>query len=94
SKLQRIVYKDLPAIPLFYSAHWYAFNDTKWVGWPREENPWWYPAAPWSGNNFPILFGIAKKGETPKVPTWLATKDKGGYLIPTSQIWNDFMRAK
>ena len=94
SKLQRIVYRDLPAIPLFYGAHWYAFNESKWVGWPKEENAWWYPSAPWSANNFPILFGIAKKGETPKVPAWLTTKDKGGYLIPTSQIWNDFMRAK
>lgn len=94
SRLQRIVYNDFPAIPLFYGAHWYAFNESKWVGWPREENPWWYPAANWSANSLPVLFGIAKKGETPKVPTWLTTKDKGGYLIPTSIIWNDLMKAK
>jgi len=93
-KLQRILQKDLPGIPLFYGAHWYAFNETKWVGWPREENAWWFPAANWSANSFPILFGIAKKGETPKVPAWLAPVDKGGMLIPTNAVLNDLLKAK
>jgi peptide/nickel transport system substrate-binding protein len=94
SKLQRIVAGDMPAIPLFYGAHWYAFNESYWIGWPREENPWWFPAAVWSTESLPVLFGIAKKGETHKVPSWFSTVDKGGILFPTSTLWNALMTAK
>lgn len=94
SKLQRIVQRDLPGIPMFYGAHWYAYGESKWVGWPREENAWWYPAANWSANSLPVLFGIARRGETPRIPAWLTTVDKGGILIPTPLIWNDLMKAR
>ncbi|RLG85766.1 MAG: ABC transporter substrate-binding protein [Thermoprotei archaeon] len=95
-EIQEFIYKDLPAIPLFYGAHWYAYNTKYWVGWPNEKNPWWFPAAPWSGspgNSFIVLFGIAKKGEKPKVPDWLKPIDEGGLLIPTSKIWEDLAKV-
>ncbi|PMQ00837.1 MAG: peptide ABC transporter substrate-binding protein [Dictyoglomus sp. NZ13-RE01] len=94
AKLQRIVQTEMPAIPAFYTAHWYEFNETKWVGWPREENPWWYPVACWSANSLPVLFGIAPKGQTPEVPKWLAPVSNGGVLIPTTDIFNALAKAK
>jgi peptide/nickel transport system substrate-binding protein len=93
-QIQRIIYRDLPAIPLFYGAHWYEYNETVWTGWPNAESPWWYPAAPWSNSALPILFGIAPKGETPKVPSWVEFKAKGGLLIPTNDILSALAKAK
>jgi len=94
SKIQEIIYRDLPAIPLFYGAHWYAYNTKYWVGWPNNENPWWFPVAPWAGGNLPVLFGIAKKGETPSVPTWLKPAEQGGLLIPMSSVWDALAKAQ
>jgi len=89
SRIQEIIYKDIPVIPLFWGAHWYAYNTKYWVGWPNEENPWWWPTAPWDQNSWIILFGIAKKGGEPQIPAWLKPVDQGGILIPTSKIWSD-----
>jgi peptide/nickel transport system substrate-binding protein len=94
SKLQEIAYRDIPAIPLFYGAHWYAFSEKYWTNWPREENPFWYPAANWSNNALPLLFGLAKKGEKPVVPSWLTEEDKGGLLMPTSKIFDALVKAQ
>jgi len=87
-RLQEIIYRDLPAILLFYGAHWYAYSTKYWVGWPNNENPWWFPTAPWAGGNLPILFGIAKKGQTPSPPSWAKTIDQGGIMIPSSKVFS------
>jgi peptide/nickel transport system substrate-binding protein len=87
SKLQEIFLRDLPAIPLFYGAHWYAYNTKYWVGWPNNDNPWWWPAAPWDTQSWPLPFGLAKSGQTPKVPEWIAKLE-----IPTSKIIRDLMQ--
>ena len=87
-KLQEIFLRDLPAIPLFYGAHWYAYNTKYWVGWPNEDNPWWWPAAPWDAQSWPVLFGLVKAGQTPKAPEWVSK-----LAIPTSKIIEDLMKA-
>ncbi|MEM1611310.1 MAG: ABC transporter substrate-binding protein [Sulfolobales archaeon] len=94
NKIQEIIYRDLPAIPLFYGAHWYAYNTKYWIGWPNNENPWWFPVAPWAGGNLPVLFGIAKRGETPVVPQWLKPVEQGGLLISTSSIWDSLAKTQ
>jgi len=93
-QLQRVIYRDLPAIALFHGAHWYEYNETHWVGWPNEDRAWWFPAAPWDGNALPVLFGIAPKGQTAKVPAWVEFKAKGGQLIPTTDILSALSKAK
>jgi len=94
SKLQKIAYRDLPAIPLFYGAHWYAFSEKYWTGWPREENPFWYPSANWSINALPLLFGLARKDETPKIPDWLKLVGEGGLLVPTSNVFDALSKVQ
>ncbi|MEM4003972.1 MAG: ABC transporter substrate-binding protein [Ignisphaera sp.] len=89
-RLQEIFLRDLPAIPWTYDVHWYAYNTKYWVGWPNNESPWWFPVAPWDAS-LPVLFGIAKKGEIPVPPKWLETIDNGGFLIPTSKIWQQML---
>jgi len=93
SEIQEMVYKEVPSVALFYGAHWYAYNTKYWVGWPTEDNPWWFPVAPWSIDSLPLLFGIAKAGETPKPPEWLKPMEEGGLLIPTSYIWEGLAKA-
>ncbi|HOP95585.1 MAG TPA: ABC transporter substrate-binding protein [Dictyoglomaceae bacterium] len=93
-QLQRIVYRDLPAIPLFYGAHWYEVNETYWVGFPTAKDPWWFPSSPWHAMALPTLFGIAPKGQTPKVPAWVNPVSKGGLLVPTDDILSALSKAK
>ena len=87
-KVQEIFLRDLPAIPLFYGAHWYAYNTKYWVGWPGEDNPWWWPTAPWDVQSWPIPFGLVKAGQTPKAPEWIAK-----LAVPTSKIVSDLAKA-
>ncbi|HOJ92602.1 MAG TPA: ABC transporter substrate-binding protein [Dictyoglomaceae bacterium] len=93
-QLQRIVYRDLPAIPLFYGAHWYEVNESYWVGFPTAKDPWWFPSSPWHAMALPTLFGIAPKGQTPKVPAWVNPVSKGGLLVPTDDILSALSKAK
>jgi len=82
TQLQETWLTDLPAIPLFYGAVWYEYSEANWVGWPNEENGFWftefYPDF-WPAN-MPVLFTIAHKGETPAEPSWVTntkfTSDK------------------
>jgi peptide/nickel transport system substrate-binding protein len=72
-QLQEIFLKDLPGIPLFYGAVWYEYSEEYWVGWPNEENGFWF-ANFWTWpSNMPTLFTIVPKGETPKEPEWVTT---------------------
>jgi len=85
SKLQEIFLKDIPAIPLFYGAAWYEFRTDRWVGWPCEEDPRWLSPYPWNyPDNLPVIFCLAKAGETPTVPSWIYN-----LRIPTTKIFED-----
>ncbi|MFI0900280.1 ABC transporter substrate-binding protein [Streptomyces sp. NPDC020983] len=42
--LQKIMSEDVPAVPLFYGAAWYEYNDTHFAGWPTEADPYINPA--------------------------------------------------
>jgi len=94
SKLQEIWLRDLPGIPLFYGAVWYEYSEDYWVGWPAEENGWWF-ANFWTWpSNIPVWFYIAPKGETPTLPDWVTD-----FKFPTSELfealaaapWHGFM---
>jgi peptide/nickel transport system substrate-binding protein len=73
TQLQEIWLTDLPGIPLFYGAVWYEYSEANWVGWPNEENGFWF--ADFFGDawpaNMPVLFTIVHKGETPAEPSWV-----------------------
>jgi len=89
-KLQEIFARDLPIIPIDYGQAWYAYSTKYWVGWPNEKNPWWYPVVTWDmGAMLPVFFGIAKKGETPKVPAWIKE-----LAIPLKEFWASIPAAK
>lgn len=92
SMLQEIIYKDVPFIPTHTDPHWYIYDTRYWVGWPNEKNPWWAPVRPMVVDSFIVLFGIARKGEEPRIPRWTKTVAEGGLLIPTSQIWQHIMK--
>lgn len=94
SELQEIWLRDLPGIPLFYGAVWYEYSEDYWVGWPAEENGWWF-ANFWTWpSNIPVWFYIAPKGETPTLPDWVTD-----FKFPTSELfealaaapWHGFM---
>lgn len=90
SKLQEIFARDLPIIPINYGQAWYAYRTDYWVGWPNEKNPWWYPVVTWDmGAMLPVFFGIAKKGETPEVPSWIKE-----FAIPLKEFWGSIPVAK
>jgi len=86
SKLQEIALRDLPGIPLFYGAAWYEYSEEYWVGWPAEERPEvWVSPYIWNWpDNLPWLFCLAKKGETPRVPTWIIALQ-----FPTTKFFED-----
>jgi peptide/nickel transport system substrate-binding protein len=82
TQLQETWLTDLPGIPLFYGAVWYEYSEANWVGWPNQENGFWFAdffGASWPAN-MPVLFTIAHKGETPAEPSWVTntkfTSDK------------------
>ncbi|OYT49813.1 hypothetical protein B6U79_01045 [Candidatus Bathyarchaeota archaeon ex4484_231] len=72
SQLQEIWLTDIPGIPLFYGATWYEYSEDYWVGWPNEENGFWF--ANLYGNVeglLPVLFTLVPNGETPVQPDWV-----------------------
>ncbi|MCS7111676.1 MAG: ABC transporter substrate-binding protein [Ignisphaera sp.] len=93
SILQEIIYRDVPFIPTHTDPHWYIYDTRHWVGWPNEKNPWWTPVRPHDVNSITILFGIARKGETPTIPRWTKTVDEGGQLIPSAKLYNEFAKV-
>ncbi|MGW4808596.1 ABC transporter substrate-binding protein [Kitasatospora sp. NPDC004272] len=42
--LQQIMSDDVPAVPVFYGAAWYEYNDTDFTGWPNENDPYINPS--------------------------------------------------
>jgi len=76
--LQRIWFEDLPAIPLFFAAHWYEHNTKMWTGFPNEDNPWWWPVTTyaWASGSLPLLFGIVRRGEVQTIPQWLKPENQ------------------
>jgi len=92
-RIQEIVYRDMPSIPAFYTAHWYEYSEQYWINWPSERNPHWFRPSPWHANTLPTLFIISQKKNPQPVPKWVETTDKGGLLIPTSKIFNDLQKA-
>ncbi|MDK2864175.1 MAG: peptide/nickel transport system substrate-binding protein [Thermotogota bacterium] len=92
-KIQRIIYRDMPSVPAFYTAHWYEFSEKYWINWPTEKNPFWFRPAPWHADTLPTLFGISSKNNPQPVPSWLETTERGGLGIPTAKIFEDIQKA-
>lgn len=88
SKIQEIIYTEIPAIPLAYIVQWYEYSTLYWVGWPNESNPWWTEVAPYREYSLPlwVLFSLAPKGQTPRVPAWAKPVDEGGILIRNAYL--------
>lgn len=88
SKVQEIIYEEIPSIALMYTPQWYEYSEKYWIGWPNEDYPWWTEVAPYREYSTPLwlLFGLAKKGEPVEQPGWAKTVEKGGILIPGSQV--------
>ena len=73
SKIQEILMKDLPGIPLWCNPQWYGFNYEYWEGWPCEENPVWAPTQDsYLPHSIIVLFSLRPAGEEkviiPKLP--------------------------
>lgn len=92
-RIQEIVYRDMPSVPAFYTAHWYEYSTKYWINWPNEENPLWFRPAPWHADTLPTLFSISSKNNPQSVPTWIETTDKGGLGIPTAKVFADLQSA-
>lgn len=88
TKIQEIIYNDVPAIPLAYTVQWYAYSTRVWVGWPSESNPWWTEVAPYKEYSLPLwlLFSLKPKGSEVTSPEWAKYTDEGGILIPNSEL--------
>jgi len=70
-QLQEFWLEDIPGVPVFYGATWYEYSEEYWVGWPNEENGFWF-ANFWTWpENMPTLFTVVPKGETPAQPSWV-----------------------
>ena len=86
SRLQEIFYEDMPAVPMFYGAIWYAYNAKYWTGWPSADNPWWGETWAGASSGLPVMFGLKPAGQPVQPPTWAKSIEQGGYFIPISQV--------
>ncbi|AJC71237.1 ABC transporter substrate-binding protein [Thermococcus guaymasensis DSM 11113] len=88
TEIQKLLYEEMPAIPIAYSVQWYAYSEKYWHGWPNEDNPWWTEVAPYREYSLPlwVLFGLSKAGEPVKAPEWAKPKSEGGILIPNEEL--------
>ena len=93
-RIQEIIYRDMPSVPAFFTAHWYEYSTKYWINWPNQDNPYWFRPAPWHVDTLPTLFGISSKANPQPIPVWLETVDKGGLGIPTSKVFADLQAAK
>jgi peptide/nickel transport system substrate-binding protein len=59
--LQKIMSEDVPAVPLFYGAAWYEYNDTHFTGWPNEADPYINPAPNSQAYEY-IILKLAPRG--------------------------------
>lgn len=48
ARLQEIIARDLPMIPMWFNGYWYAFSQQYWHNWPSAENPYVFPVATWA----------------------------------------------
>ncbi|MEM2201954.1 MAG: ABC transporter substrate-binding protein, partial [Ignisphaera sp.] len=90
SKVQELLYRDIPYIVYSRAGSWYQIRYDRWIGWPNASNPWWWPVASSSDTSYPLLFGLASrvKGERPVVPWWTKPIEQGGLLIPVETLWD------
>ena len=88
SQLQEMWLRDIPGVPVFYGATWYEYSEEYWVGWPNEENGFWFSNFWTWPDNMPCLFTVVPKGEIPRQPEWV-TKTK----FSTSKILEDLAKA-
>ncbi|MDI6862541.1 MAG: ABC transporter substrate-binding protein [Pseudothermotoga sp.] len=93
-RIQEIIYRDMPSVPAFFTAHWYEYSTKYWINWPNQDNPYWFRPAPWHVDTLPTLFGISPKSNPQPVPKWIETTDKGGLGVPTSKVFEDLQSAK
>ncbi|AJC74471.1 ABC transporter substrate-binding protein [Pseudothermotoga hypogea DSM 11164 = NBRC 106472] len=93
-RIQEIIYRDMPSVPAFFTAHWYEYSTKYWINWPNQDNPYWFRPAPWHVDTLPTLFGISPKNNPQPVPKWIETTDKGGMGVPTSKVFEDLQSAK
>ncbi|OQY10959.1 MAG: peptide ABC transporter substrate-binding protein [Marinitoga sp. 4572_148] len=91
-RLQKLVYRDLPSIPIFYNAHWYEYSTKYWKNWPNENNPTWYPGGPQGSTALAVTFSI-NKGESTTNENMFKTLNNGGFLVPTSKVFDDLQNA-
>jgi len=48
ARLQEIIARDLPMIPMWFNGYWYAFSQQYWHNWPSAEKPYIFPVATWA----------------------------------------------
>jgi len=91
TEIQRIIYEEMPVIPLVYAPQWYSYNTKYWVGWPNENNPWWTEVAPYKEYSLPLwtLFSLVKPGSQVSAPTWAKPVNEGGLLIPNVKLFQE-----
>jgi len=89
TQLQEIWLTDIPGVPVFYGATWYEYSSEYWVGWPNEENGFWFADlyGPVEGA-LPVVFTLVPKGETPTQPDWVTDAK-----FSTSKILADLTEA-
>lgn len=83
SRIQEIIYNDIPSIPLVYTVQWYAYSTIYWTGWPSEEYPWWTEVAPYREYSLSLwtLFSLVPRGQNPVTPEWAKSSEQGGLLL-------------
>ncbi|MGB9709561.1 ABC transporter substrate-binding protein [Infirmifilum uzonense] len=86
SKLEELYYKDMPAVPLFYGAIWYAYSTKYWVGWPNASNAFWGETWAGASSGLPVILALVPKGATPSVPAWAKPVSQGGLYIPLPDV--------
>jgi peptide/nickel transport system substrate-binding protein len=95
SKLQKIIYEDIPSIALVYTPQWYEYSTNIWDGWPNEDNPWWTEVAPYREYTLSLwlLFGLKNRGEPVSPPQWAKSISEGGILIPNIEVMKRLANA-
>ncbi|MGJ8454484.1 ABC transporter substrate-binding protein [Pseudothermotoga sp. U03pept] len=92
-RIQEIIYRDMPSVPAFFTAHWYEYSTKYWINWPNQDNPFWFRPSPWHADTLPTLFSISAKNNPQPIPKWIETTSKGGLGIPTSKVFSDLQSA-
>lgn len=95
SQLEETWLKDIVAVPLFYGAIWYQYSNQYWVGWPNQQNGFWFsnfyggtPGSTSFPSQLPVFFTIVPAGQTPVQPSWVTSTK-----FSTDQIYADLSAA-